>query len=862
MRINPTFDSTINTNSQATAIKAAINEVIALYESLFINNITVEVYFRYSNVALGNIALGAAAAINQSSVWNLTYAEYVNALQANTSSTNDHIAMSGLQTSPLASINRVGMAIHSANGRAVGLNTPALGFSVGTYDGVITANSTLSWSFTRPVPVNRLDFKSAIQHELDELLGLGSNIFANANLAQPQPQDLFAWRGFSSGYDIVTGTHNIISGNAALTLIANEVAIDLPFPVTLFNQQYSQATVDPNGQMVLKSGSFIGANTEPLPATDTPFTGEPALLPYWAGFNPSGVSDGIFTGISGTLGSRQFVVEWRTHYSDPDITDSGINFEVVLNEANDDITYIYNDPYSGMLGTIGLQSGLMFRQFSFNDPYGNHTPAFSSPHFEVTFTPSNFFSGLRNLTTTGRRYFSLNGANPIVNFNQDSLGDKGDWETTGCPQFPYYAQQAELCLEQFADISADSPEGITLDIIGYAITGTLPPIPTVFSTRNITSDAFTSNWYTTTASNGYRLDVATDGAFTNYVIQNLDIGYITGYDIGHLNHNTAYHYRLRAYNDYGLSDYSDPVTVYTFPFQSNAVYFRNIKIGTTRSGSQIFSFDPPDTLVSDLLTWDTRSGDATLLPDPYFTKQVTPASAYSVGATGYVNATGAIYYNTPQFDDVLWVGSDTLGLVNGFQYNSIDDLVSFLNNHHSHHVSATKVGGIIRLTSLISGAPGNLLPLRVDSDNAGSMAVSAPTLIGGVSLGIGTPVVPTVNFTGYYEADISGTGIYVQELTGMASGILILPYNKTFTGTWDMQTGRLTSFVDYRQSGFFNAAQDTYIYESGRVTSKLDNFFINVPYTTTVGTGIDIVNLFISGYNTIYSVKKSITGVR
>jgi hypothetical protein len=77
-------------------------------------------------------------------------------------------------------------------------------------------------------------------------------------------------------------------------------------------------------------------------------------------------------------------------------------------------------------------------------------------------------SGLRNITSSGTRYFSINGGvTNIVNFNQDSHGDFGDWLSEDCPQSHPYVQNAFACTGQVSDIGATSPEGINLDVVGY-----------------------------------------------------------------------------------------------------------------------------------------------------------------------------------------------------------------------------------------------------------------------------------------------------------------------------------------------------------------------------------------------------------
>ena len=91
--------------------------------------------------------------------------------------------------------------------------------------------------------------------------------------------------------------------------------------------------------------------------------------------------------------------------------------------------------------------------------------------------PQDLFSwsspGNRNISTSGMRYFSINGGvNNIVRFNQDPGGDFGDWFSEQCPQTHPYVQNAFGCAGQYSDISATSPEGINLDVIGYDLTQT------------------------------------------------------------------------------------------------------------------------------------------------------------------------------------------------------------------------------------------------------------------------------------------------------------------------------------------------------------------------------------------------------
>jgi hypothetical protein len=79
--------------------------------------------------------------------------------------------------------------------------------------------------------------------------------------------------------------------------------------------------------------------------------------------------------------------------------------------------------------------------------------------------------GNRNISTSGTRYFSINGGiTNIVNFNQNPDGDLGDWFSEQCPQTHPYVQNAFVCPGQYSDILVTSPEGINLDVIGYDLT--------------------------------------------------------------------------------------------------------------------------------------------------------------------------------------------------------------------------------------------------------------------------------------------------------------------------------------------------------------------------------------------------------
>jgi hypothetical protein len=100
---------------------------------------------------------------------------------------------------------------------------------------------------------------------------------------------------------------------------------------------------------------------------------------------------------------------------------------------------------------------------------GSHidTPA---PQF---LCPIDLFSwaslNARNTSSSGQRFFSIDqGFHLLVQFNQTAGGDFGDYDSDGfCPANHLFVQNAFNCPAQATDVSASSPEGISLDVMGY-----------------------------------------------------------------------------------------------------------------------------------------------------------------------------------------------------------------------------------------------------------------------------------------------------------------------------------------------------------------------------------------------------------
>jgi Trypsin-like peptidase domain/Fibronectin type III domain len=110
----------------------------------------------------------------------------------------------------------------------------------------------------------------------------------------------------------------------------------------------------------------------------------------------------------------------------------------------------------------------------------------------------------------------------------------------------------------------------------YISSGT-PSAPVANPATFVASHSFRANWRSVNGATGYRLDVATNNSFTNYVAgyQNLNVGNALSRSVAGLSASTTYYYRVRAYNGNGTSGNSNVVSVTTLPSTGRPVVITN-----------------------------------------------------------------------------------------------------------------------------------------------------------------------------------------------------------------------------------------------------------------------------------------------
>ncbi|HZK82373.1 MAG TPA: NF038122 family metalloprotease, partial [Humisphaera sp.] len=252
--ITPTFDSTITSDANAATIESTINAAIQVYENYFSDPITVAIDFQEMGSGLG-----------QSSTYRgtISYTSYLSALKSHETTTNDTTAIASLPS----------ITNNPANGNSsvfvTTANLRALGFSAsppGGFDSTIGLNTSICNLTRTSINPNNYDLMAVASHEIDEALGIGSELSGSANnVANPTGaiygEDLYRYAAPGvRGFDTLVGStayFSIDGGNTNLAQFNQLTGGD-------FNDWYSYyGVVTPQVQDAFSSpGSTPNLNVE------------------------------------------------------------------------------------------------------------------------------------------------------------------------------------------------------------------------------------------------------------------------------------------------------------------------------------------------------------------------------------------------------------------------------------------------------------------------------------------------------------------------------------------------------------------------------------------------------------------------
>lgn len=149
-------------------------------------------------------------------------------------------------------------------------------------------------------------------------------------------------------------------------------------------------------------------------------------------------------------------------------------------------------------------------------------------------------------------------------FQRDDYGNRIVWGHNG-GSAGGYAAQMYYCKDEnsaivFTTNSEQYIDPLVIQLFDYA--GLY--VQTNFAT-DITDTGFAANWTEASIAAGYLIDIVLDDGFSTLVdgYENLDVGNSFSFEVSGLNSNTAYFYRIRAYNENDTGAYSNTVSLTT-----------------------------------------------------------------------------------------------------------------------------------------------------------------------------------------------------------------------------------------------------------------------------------------------------------
>jgi hypothetical protein len=189
--IVPVWDSSITSDPDAATITNTINMAIQFYEARFADPISVSIEFEETNRGLGEQGFY---------YYDILYSEFITSLHQDATTTNDIYALAHLpyglsNTVPISLKNPVNgsetIRVHTANLKAIGITGYTSGLPGGV-DGIVSLNTSMMNLTRASIDPSQYDLLSVAEHEINEVLGLGSGLDFLADI-EPLPQDLFRY---------------------------------------------------------------------------------------------------------------------------------------------------------------------------------------------------------------------------------------------------------------------------------------------------------------------------------------------------------------------------------------------------------------------------------------------------------------------------------------------------------------------------------------------------------------------------------------------------------------------------------------------------------------------------------------------
>ncbi len=223
------------------AAQTAFSSVVATYGVLLTNNVTVNLEVQFGTTNLGQ---------SDTQYDSATYTSWANALSATSTANPGNADMISAVASLPADTNPVTGDVNSkiqlttANAKALGISETT---SAATPDSTITFSTASSYEYNSTATAGAIDFANVAEHELDEVLGIGSSL-AGDNSAVPSTLSAEDYFRYSA-----SGVHSVTNDPSAAVYFSNDGGVT---QLAQFNQ--SGAVGDTNDWSYGCTGGVAG----------------------------------------------------------------------------------------------------------------------------------------------------------------------------------------------------------------------------------------------------------------------------------------------------------------------------------------------------------------------------------------------------------------------------------------------------------------------------------------------------------------------------------------------------------------------------------------------------------------------------
>ncbi|MCX7876836.1 MAG: fibronectin type III domain-containing protein [Melioribacteraceae bacterium] len=238
---------------------------------------------------------------------------------------------------------------------------------------------------------------------------------------------------------------------------------------------------------------------------------------------------------------------------------------------NPNTNYFYRVRASNISGTSDYSNTISVTTLSFSI----NTPTAKQA---TNITQTSFTANWSSVNNATKYFLDVSTKNDFSTFvsgyeNKQIGGDTLDVVSGLTPNTSYFYR---------VRASDDTYTSFNSNIISVTTLPNIPNAPIAKSSSNITNSSFRANWSSVSGATKYFLDVSTQSNFSTFITgyENKEIASPdSNYTVSGLIANSIYFYRVRANNIAGTSDYSNTISVTTYPnppIEPNATAATNV----------------------------------------------------------------------------------------------------------------------------------------------------------------------------------------------------------------------------------------------------------------------------------------------